>query len=141
VATTRTWQNLLAEAREILQDVNTDPTLQRYSDQTLVDILNRGLQEAYRLRPDIFYDFFDITTSDFDVPFIMIPTVPPPVPPLPLVPPPAVPWTITFSLPMWAYDPLVNWIIGTTEAIDDEFSDDSRSTAFRNFFKAQLTSL
>jgi hypothetical protein len=141
MATTLTYQNLLAQAREILQDVNTDPTLQRYSDQTLLDILNRGLQELYRIRPDAFYDFFDITTSDFDVPFIMIPTVPPPVPPLPPVPPPALSWTVTFGLPMMFFDPLVNWTIGTVEAIDDEFSDDSRSTAFRNFFKSQVTSL
>jgi hypothetical protein len=141
VPTTLTYQNLLAEAREILQDVATDPTLQRYSDQTLVNIFNRGLQELYRLRPDAFYDFWDATLSDFDVPYIAIPTVPPPTPPLPPVPLPAITWTTTFGLPMMFYDALCNWVIGTTEAVDDEFSDDSRSTAFRAFFKQQVTSL
>lgn len=136
MATTLTYQNLLAEAREILQDVDTDPTLQRYSDQTLLNIFNRGLQELYRLRPDAFYDFFDQATGDFDVPFIYIPTSPPTTPPVG-----GTAWTSTFELPMMFYDALCNWIIGTTEAIDDEFSDDSRSTAFRNFFKAQVTTL
>ena len=130
MTTILTYQNLLAQAREILQDSNTDPTLQRYSDQTLVDMFNRGLQELYRIRPDAFYDFWDPTTSDFDVPLIVI-----------TVTPGGVLWTSTFELPMMFFDPLVNWVIGTAEAIDDEFSDDSRSTAFRSFFKAQVTSL
>ena len=135
MATTLTYQDLLAEAREILQDVDTDPTLQRYPDQTLLNILNRGLQELYRIRPDAFYDFWDQTTSDFDVPLIVLPVTPPAIQPA------GVLWTAVFELPMMFYDPLVNWVIGTTEAIDDEFSDDSRSTAFRNFFKSQVTSL
>ena len=130
MTTTLTYQNLLAEAREILQDTNTDPTLQRYSDSTLLNIFNRGLQELYRLRPDAFYDFWDPTTSDFDVPLIVS-----------TVTPGGTLWTAVFELPMMFYDPLVNWVIGTTEAIDDEFSDDSRSTAFRTFFKSQVTSL
>ncbi len=130
MATTLTYQDLLAEAREILQDVDTDPTLQRYSDQTLLNIFNRGLQELYRLRPDAFYDFWDPTTSDFDVPLIVS-----------TVTPGGTLWTTPFGLPMMFYDALCNWVIGTTEAIDDEFSDDSRSTAFRNFFKSQVTSL
>ena len=130
MSTILTYQNLLAEAREILQDVDTDPTLQRYSDATLLNILNRGLQELYRLRPDAFYDFWDPATSDFDVPLIVN-----------VATPGGTLWTSTFGLPMMFYDPLCNWIIGTTEAIDDEFSDDSRSTAFRTFFKQQVTSL
>jgi hypothetical protein len=135
-ATVLTYQDLLAEAREILQDTDTDPTLQRYPDQTLLNILNRGLQELYRIRPDAFYDEWDYTESDFDVPALYIPTVPPTTPPEG-----GTSWTATFGIPMMFYDPLVNWIIGTTEAIDDEFSDDSRSTAFRAFFKSQVSSL
>jgi hypothetical protein len=130
VPTILTYQNLLAEARQILQDTGTDPSLQRYPDQTLVDIFNRGLQELYRLRPDAFYDFYDDTTSDFDVPAICITATAG-----------EVIWTTLFELPMMFYDPLVNWVIGTVEAIDDEFSDDSRSTAFRSFFKQQVVGL
>lgn len=130
MSTTLTYQDLLAEAREILQDTDTDPTLQRYPDQTLLNIFNRGLQELYRLRPDAFYDFYDDTTSDFDVPFVVI-----------TAQTGGVLWTVPFELPMMFYDPLVNWVIGTTEAIDDEFSDDSRSTAFRSFFKQQVVGL
>ena len=130
MSTTLTYQDLLAQARQILQDTDTEPSLQRYSDQTLLDIFNRGLQELYRLRPDAFYDFYDDTTSDFDVPFVVI-----------TAQTGGVLWTTVFELPMMFFDPLVNWIIGTTEAIDDEFSDDSRSTAFRAFFKQQVVGL
>jgi hypothetical protein len=130
VTTTLTYQALLTEAREILQDVNTDPTLQRYPDQTLVSIFNRGLQELYRLRPDAFYDFWDPPASDFDVPTIVI-----------TAQTGGVLWTSVFELPMMFYDPLVNWVIGTVEAIDDEFSEDARSTAFRAFFKQQVVGL
>ena len=136
MTTTLTYQDLLAEARQILQDTDTEASLQRYPDQTLVDILNRGLQELYRLRPDAFYDFYDDTTSDFDVPYIVITPVPPAV-----LAVGATAWSSVFELPMMFYDPLVNWVIGTVEAIDDEFSDDSRSTAFRSFFKQQVVGL
>lgn len=126
----KTYQNLLSEAREILQDSNTDPTLQRYTDQTLLDILNRGLQELYRIRPDAYYDLWDDTAEDFLVPSLTTNALPD-----------TTSYLNPFVLPLMYYDPLVNWVIGVTESVDDEFTDDSRSTMFRSAFKSAVLGL
>ena len=125
-----TYATLLVEAREILQDTSTDPSLQRYSDQTLLNHLNRGLQELYRLRPDAFYDLWSDTTEDFVVPALDTSALPS-----------TTSYLNPFAIPFMFYDPLVNWVIGVTEAIDDEFTDDSRSTMFRNAFKMAVVGL
>ena|SRR5271165_2800476 len=126
----KTYQQLLSEAREILQDSNTDPTLQRYQDQTLVDVLNRGLLELYRLRPDAFYDFWDDTAEDFLVPSLTTNALPD-----------TTSYLNPFALPFMFYDPLANWVVGIVESVDDEFTDDSRSTQFRAAFKAAVVGL
>ena len=56
----KTYENLLTESRELLQD--TDLDVRRYTDATLLNILNRGLQDIGRSRPDAFYDLF-VTNS------------------------------------------------------------------------------
>ncbi len=126
----KTYQQLLAEAREIVQDSNTDPTLQRYPDQTLVDIFNRGFQELYRIRPDAYYDLWDDTAEDFVVPVITIDlsTVP-------------TSWLLPFAIPMMFYAPMVDWVIAMLESVDDEFTEDSRSTQFLMQFKQMVNGL
>lgn len=125
-----TYATLLVEAREILQDTATDATLQRYTDTVLLNHLNRGLQELYRLRPDAFYDFWSDAAEDFVVPLLDTSALPS-----------TTSYQNPFALPYMFYDPLVNWVIGSTEAIDDEFSEDSRSTMFRNAFKMAVIGL
>jgi hypothetical protein len=132
VVNVKTWQNLLSDARTIVQDTETDPTLQRYPDQTLVDILNRGLQELYRIRTDAFYDLWDDTAEDFLVPVVGIYTVDTP---------PYTAWVDPFPIPMMFYNPLVSWVIGMLESVDDEFTEDSRSTAFLMQFKAMVENI
>lgn len=127
-----TYQQLLAEAREILQDVDTDATLQRYPDQTLVNIFNRGFQYLYTIRPDAFYDLWDDTALDFIVPVIIIDATNPPIPNS---------WLNPFGLPMMFYTPMVNWVIAITESIDDEFTEDSRSAQFYAQFKLMVNGI
>lgn len=127
---TKTWQNLLSDARQIVQDQNTDPTLQRYADQELVDILNRGNQELYRLRPDAYYDLWDDTAQDFLVPLVTIDLITVPTS-----------WLLPFPIPMMFYTPLVDWVVGILESVDDEFTEDSRSQAFMAEFKAMVVGL
>jgi hypothetical protein len=126
----KTYQNLLADARQIVQDTSTDATLQRYTDQELVDILNRGLQELYRLRPDAYYDLWDDTEEDFVVPVITIDLVTV-----------TTSWLRPLAIPMMFYTPLVDWVIGNLEAVDDEFTEDSRSQAFMAAFKNSVVGL
>lgn len=130
VTNTKTWQNLLSDARQIVQDSNTDPTLQRYSDQELVDILNRGNQELYRLRPDAYYDLWDDTAEDFLVPLVTIDLITVPTS-----------WLLPFPIPMMFYNPLVDWVIAMLESVDDEFTEDSRSMQFYTQFKQMVIGL
>jgi hypothetical protein len=128
----KTYQQLLSEARVIVQDTYTDPTLQRYPDQTLVDMLNRSLQELYRIRPDAFYDLWDDTAQDFVVPVVVIDATVPPI---------ANSWLNPLGIPMMFYAPLVNRVIGLLESVDDEYTEDSRSQAFLADFKAMVVGL
>ena len=88
MTTTLTYQNLLAEAREILQDTNTDPTLQRYSDSTLLVFSIAACKSSTASGPMPSMTFGDPTTSDFDVPMIVS-----------VVTPGGVLWTAVFELP------------------------------------------
>ncbi len=128
----KTYQELLADARVIVQDSDTDPTLQRNSDQTLVDIFNRGFQELYRIRPDAFYDLWDDTAEDFLVPVIIIDATNPPI---------TNSWLNPFQIPMMFYNPMVNWVIAMIESVDDEFTEDSRSTQFYTQFKMMVNGI
>ena len=126
----KTYQQLLADARVIVQDTDTDPTLQRNSDQTLVDIFNRGFQELYRIRPDAFWDLWDDTQEDFIVPVITITLITDPTS-----------WLQPFAIPMQYYNPMVNWVIAMIESVDDEFTEDSRSTQFYTQFKMMVNGI
>lgn len=46
--------DVLVEARKLLQDTNNDPTLQRYSDATLLGFANQTLKRIALVRPDLF---------------------------------------------------------------------------------------
>jgi hypothetical protein len=126
----KTYQQLLADARVIVQDTDTDPELQRNSDQSLVDIFNRGFQELYRIRPDAFWDLWDDTQEDFVVPVITIDLVTVPTS-----------WLLPFAIPMQYYNPMVNWVVAMIESVDDEFTEDSRSTQFYTQFKLMVNGI
>lgn len=115
----KTFQNAIDEAREILQD-EEDPY--RYSDTKLLNILNRGLQEIARIRPDAYFDTF--TGSDVVVPEINSGTL-----------------GDTFSLPMQFFAPTVNFIVAWAEVLDDEFTQDSRAAMLIQQFKMQVVGL
>lgn len=51
-----TYQTLIQEAREKLGDTTVD--CYRFPDATLINILNRGMNELNRVRPDAFYLYY-----------------------------------------------------------------------------------
>lgn len=53
----RTIQDILNEARDYIQD--TDTEVQRYSDADLIAYLNNGITEIRRIRPDFFVNSYD----------------------------------------------------------------------------------
>lgn len=115
----KTYQTLITEARQILQD--TDEPY-RYSDEILLNKLNRGLQEVGRIRPDAFWDTF--VTDDIVIPEVATGDL-----------------NTVFPLPMQFYNPLVSWIVAWAEVLDDEFTVDGRADMLIKQFKTQLMAL
>jgi hypothetical protein len=115
----KTYQTLITEARELLQDVEAP---YRYSDDLLLNKLNRGLQEVGRIRPDAFWDTF--VTDDIVIPEVAIGDL-----------------GLTFPLQMQFYNPLVSWVVAWAEVLDDEFTVDGRADMLIKQFKTQLLAL
>ena len=116
----KTYQTAINEAREILQD--TDDDGYRYSEATLLNILNRALQELGRIRPDAFWTTF--ATDDIVVPEVT-----------------TLDLSTTFPLPMQFYLPIVSFIVAWAEVVDDEFTQDGRAGMLLAQFKTQVMSL
>lgn len=135
----KTFQNLIDEAREILQD--TDSGGYRYETTTLTNKLNRGLQELARLRPDAFYAYF--MRDDILVPEVVAIDSDPDSDPdtLDAAEDGQVALSDNFGLPMQFYNPLVFWVAGSAELIDDEFTNDGRAMTLLTNFKATVLGL
>jgi hypothetical protein len=116
----KTYQNIIDEAREILQD--TDSEGYRWTTNTLRNKLNRGLQELARLRPDAFYDSF--ATDDIVVPELEDGDL-----------------ASDLDTPMQFYAPLVYWVTGSAELVEDEFTNDGRAAILLGQFKTMLIGL
>ena len=59
--------DVLTEARRLLQDTNTSPSLQRYTDAHLLGTANQVLQRMALLRPDLFSYIGEITCAAGEV--------------------------------------------------------------------------
>lgn len=111
-----TIQNLLDEARLLLQDSRTP---YRYTDDVLVPVLNRALQELNRIRPDAFFDTFDdvetvvpvLTTADL---------------------------ATNFPVAMMYYAPVLYYVVGAVELSDDEFAVEGRASVLLSRFTASV---
>jgi len=134
----KTWQNVIDEARVILQDSESP---ERHSDTVLLAKLNRGLQELRRLRPDAFWDFFSV--DDTFPPEVVA------VDPTPDTDPDEfdeledgqIALSATFNLDLMFYTPLVYWVASSAELVDDEFTNDGRVVLLQNAFKNMVVSL
>ena len=135
----KTFNNLIHEARELLQD--TDSAGYRYPTETLRNKLNRGLQELARIRPDAFWAYF---LRDDLIVIEVVATDPDPDSDedvLDAIEDQHVLGTAEFNLPMQFYGPLVFWVTGSAELIDDEFVSDGRAITLLQQFKAMCTSV
>jgi hypothetical protein len=118
----RTYQELLDDARIILQD--TDSERYRYDNTTLLRALNRGLQEIARLRPEVFRDQYDDDADDVIVPEITSSDL-----------------GNEFDLPMMFFGSMIYFVTGSTEFLDDEFAVDNRAMTLLSQFKQQVVGL
>jgi hypothetical protein len=134
----KTWQNVIDEARVILQDTAAPF---RHSNTVLLAKLNRGLQELARLRPDAFWEFFE--TDDITVPEVVTIDSDPDDEPEEFDPEEdgQIGLSADFNLPMMFYTPLVYWVASSAELVDDEFTNDGRAVLLQNQFKNMVLSL
>jgi len=104
----RTLSDAIADARRLLHDQRAP---YRYADTDLMDYANQGLSTMYRLRPDL------MVGSAWKPASVPTPTT---------ALPPAV--------SDWFFPQLVSFMVGMSEARDDQFTADSRVA----FFLARL---
>jgi hypothetical protein len=126
----KTYQSLINEVREILQD--TDPDGYRYPDSVLLNKLNRGLQELGRLRPDAYWDLFDGVN-------VAIPEIVATDPDLEDAT--QIGLDQPLQVEMQFYTPLVYFVVGSAELVDDEFTVDGRAGTLLSNFKGMVLSL
>lgn len=120
----KTYQNLVTEARELLQD--TDATLQRYDDATLLNFLNRAMQEAGRIRPDAFYDLY--SANSLNIPEVVASGAGAG----------QVNLSANFGIEMQFYTPLVSYVVAVAEITDDEYTVDGRAALLLQHFRNTL---
>lgn len=136
----KTWQNLITEARDTLQDTRAP---YRYPDTLLLSLLNQGLQELGRIRPDAFWDRF--VDGDILIPEVVA------VDALPDTDTETISLTedaqvalsaeVATDISMQFYNPVLFYVIGRTELVDDEFSSDGRAMAMLGQFKTTVLGL
>jgi hypothetical protein len=135
----KTYQNILDEARVLLQDTDADGY--RYDNEALLAILNRGMQELARLRPDAFWDLFD--GENILVPEVVDTDAEPDTDPdeVDEDEDSEIALSASFNLPMQFYSPLVAFVVGSAEIVDDEFTEDGRAMMLLQSFKSQVLGL
>ncbi len=123
----KTYQDVITEVRVLLQDTDSDSY--RYSETVLIGIYNRGLQAVARVRPDACYDLY--TENSLEVPELVESS-------------PSSGQTIytdAFGLEMQFFNPLVSYLVGIAELVDDEYTEDGRAAMLLQAFKAELLGL
>ena len=113
----RTFFTLLQEARSLLLD--TRPNMVRYTDEMLLNALNRGLHEIGRHRPDAYYELFQ--SNSLSVPEAT-----------------QVNWGQPFPLELRFYSPLVFYVVGSMDSIEDEYTVTPRSSSKIQLFYNML---
>lgn len=120
----KSYQDVVTESRVLLQD--TDSADYRYSDTDLLAIYNRALQALARVRPDACYDLY--SANSLNVPELVEEspggdqTI----------------WTADFGLEMQFFNPLISYVVGIAELVDDEYTEDGRAAMLLQAFKTEV---
>jgi hypothetical protein len=115
---TKTVGDLLADARELLNDTIPISGTPRFSDESLVIVLNEAIQQMRVKRPDAFLTF----GLRMSPPQYVMPTDENTV----------FPWEDQF------YSPLMYYVVGRAELVEDTFADNGRAITLVNKFTSQL---
>ena len=120
----KTYQDVVSEARVLLQDTDSDGY--RYSEATLIDILNRGLTIVGRVRPDACYDLY--SANSLEVPEL-VESSPGSGQTL---------YTDAFVMEQQFFSPLITYLVGIAELVDDEYTEDGRAAMLLQSFRMEL---
>jgi hypothetical protein len=123
----KTYQDAVTESRVLLQD--TDSSAYRYSNTNLIAIYNRALQVVARVRPDACYDLY--SSNSLNVPELVESS------------PGAgqTIWTANFGLDLMFFTPIISYIVGVAELVDDEYTEDGRAAMLLQGFKMEVIGL
>jgi len=120
-----TYETLIAESRSRLKD--RDASNYRYSDTMLISILNRGLNDLNRIRPDAWYSFYGIYPNgvpEITDNFITLPG--------------QVNWEADFQPDTRFYPAMVDYVCGFTDMMEDAYVDEGRAQAFLSEFRKKV---
>lgn len=106
----------IAQARGLLQDESVP---YRYSDASIVENINSGINEAYRMRPDMWINYFGKALPVYTA---------------------ATPGA-TVDVPKGYALPFLYYIVGLCQLRDQEDTSDARASQLLNSFFGALTKM
>lgn len=117
-----TYETLIAETRARLKD--RIASNYRYSDAMLISILNRGLNDLNRIRPDAWYSFYGI-----------YPTGVPEITDNFITEAGQVNWESDFQPDIRFYPAMVDYVTGFVHMMEDAYVDEGVAQAFISEFR------
>ena len=120
-----TYQLLVYEARILLGD--TEDGFYRYSDAMLLSILNRGLNDLNRIRPDAWYEYYGQYTDgvpEVTDAFITLDG--------------EVNWEAGFQPPVQFYPAMVDYVVGFINMMEDDLVNKGSAMRFYQSFKNKV---
>jgi hypothetical protein len=107
--------DVLKQVRTLLQDTDNSAGEYRYSTDSIITNLNQCMAEMFRLRPDLFLE------TGFVVPEFVVGTLDVPI-----------------GIEAQYIPAVIYYVVGLTQARDDEQNQDSRATGFIKVFQSSI---
>lgn len=107
--------DLINQVRTLLQDTDATSGQYRYSTDSIVTNLNQCMGDLFRLRPDLFLEM------GFQIPVFSVNSLNDPL-----------------GVEVQYHSPLIFYVVGLTQARDDEQTQDARAGVFLQTFTKQI---
>ena len=107
--------NVLQQVRTLLQDVDVSSGHYRYSTDSIITNINQAMTDLYRMRPDLFLEL------QFQIPVFNVGDLGAPI-----------------GIEDQYVSPLIMYVVGLTQARDDEQTQDARAGVFLQTFQKQV---
>ena len=115
--TLKTVADILKQVRVLLQDTDVSAGTYRYTTDSLIMNLNQCMMDMFRIRPDLFLAMGYVVPS-FDVSNL----------------------AQTVDIEPQYIPPVIYYVVGLTQARDDEQNQDARASGFLKVFQSALVS-